>query len=80
MEYLIDFLIKEGRNIKPIRLSLLKRYGDKLKKEYSQVLDTISIEAPEGNILKLEKYIRNKINGFFYSTLENFVEEYEKDS
>lgn len=77
MEFLLDVLIKREKEISVTSLSLLKRHRDKLKKEYAEILDYIHSNVQYGEILKLEEYIKENINGSFSKIIDDFVDEYQ---
>lgn len=78
MEYLIDILINRNREITITSTKFLKRYRDKLTNEYANILDYIQSNAMYGDIIRLEKYVKEGINGNITKILDEFVEEYEK--
>lgn len=78
MEYLIDVLIDRHKKITITNTRFLKRYRDMLLDEYAMILDYIQSNAKDGDILHLEQYIRNGINGNITQILDNFVDDYEK--
>ena len=79
MEYLIDILINRNRKITITSTKFLKRYRDKLNDEYANILDHIQSNAIHGDIIQLEKYIREGVNGNITKILDEFVERYEKN-
>lgn len=79
-EYLIDILIKKGYTIGPISLNLLNNYGGKLKNLWGKVLEYLDLNISNGEIMKLNRYIKEKVNGEFSKIINQFVFEYEKSS
>lgn len=76
---LIDALIDNEREIVPLSQYFLTGYVVDLEKEYAQLLDYIDQEAINGDILELEKYVSQHVNGTFTRTLRNFVIDYDKN-
>ena len=79
MEYLVDILINRHREITITSTKFLKGYSDRLTNEYAIILDHIQSNAIHGNIIQLEKYIKEGINGNITKILDEFVENYEKN-
>ena len=79
MEYLIDVLINRYRKITVTSTKFLKIYRDKLKNEYANALDYIQSNIVHGDIIQLEQYIKNRINGNITEILDEFIENYEKN-
>ena len=77
MEYLIDILINRNREITITSTKLLKQYRDRLANEYANILDHIQSNAMYGDIIQLEKYVKEGINGNITKILDEFVERYE---
>lgn len=80
MEYLIDILINRHKEITITSTKFLKKYSDRLTNEYANILDHIQSNAIYGDIIRLEKYIKEGINGNITEILDEFVENYEKNS
>ena len=78
MEYLIDILINRHKKITITSTKFLKIYRDMLKSEYASVLDYIQSNIINGDIIYLEWFIRNKINGNITQILDIFIERYEE--
>lgn len=78
MEYLVDILVNRYKKITVTSTKIFKAYRDKLKDIYAQILDYIEGKASSGDIISLEQYIKNKINGNITNILDEFVENYEK--
>jgi len=78
MEYLIDILINRHREITITSTKFLKKYSDMLTDEYAIILDHIQSNAIHGDIIQLEKYVKEGINGNITKILDEFVENYEK--
>jgi hypothetical protein len=57
----------------------LTTYAQELKDVYAEVLSTIRSEAPSGDLIGLEKYVRKNINGRINTTLRRFLSEYSKN-
>ena len=76
MEYLVGILIPRAV-ISTVPIKLLKKYSEKLKDQYSQVLDYLEINILNGDIIELEHYIKQNINGNITTLLEAFVNEFE---
>ena len=79
MEYLIDILINRNREITITSTKFLKGYRDRLNDEYANILDHIQSNAMHGDIIRLQKYIREGINGNITKILDEFVERYEEN-
>jgi len=79
MEYLIDILIKRHQKITITSTNFLKKYRDLLIQEYANVLDYLQSNIANGNIIDLEQYIKNRINGNITSILDDFVKNYEEN-
>ncbi len=77
MEYLEVILVVSFRKIYAHPFDLLVKYADKLNKEYADILDFISQNIVDGEIIALERYLRSKVNGSFTSIIEKFLIEYE---
>jgi hypothetical protein len=77
MEYLIDVLINRYKKLTITSTKFLKTYRDKLRVEYARALDYIQTNVINGDIIQLEKYIRDRINGNITAILDEFVENYE---
>ena len=77
-EFLISLLISRGYKITTLDGFFLETYAQELKKEYAEVLSTIRSEVQDGDLIMLQKYVRNNINGKISKTLENFLDEYNK--
>lgn len=78
MEYLIEILLNRYKKLTITSVKFLKTYRDKLLKEYASILDYIQSNIINGDILYLERYIRNSINGNITNILDEFVDNYEK--
>jgi len=78
MEYLIDVLINRNKKITITSVKFLKTYRDILKNEYAEVLDYIQSKIVDGDIIHLESFIKDRINGNITETLDIFVNNYEK--
>ena len=77
MEYLIDILVNRHREITLTSTKFLKKYRDRLMNEYANILDHIQSNAMHGDIIQLEKYVKEGINGNITAILDEFVENYE---
>jgi len=77
MEFLLTVLMERGVPIRTIDLSLLKDYKNRLKAEYDEIFDHISSKALDGDIIELQKYIKNKVNGSFSRIINGFVYDYK---
>ena len=78
MEYLIDILVNRYKTITVTSTKFLKHYRDELRKEYAQILDYVQSNVINGDILEMEHYIKQGINGNITDILDEFVENYEK--
>jgi len=78
-EFLISLLIVRGYNIKTMSGYFLETYAQELKKQYAEVLSTIKSEVMNGDLIMLEKYVRNNINGSISKILSGFLNEYNKN-
>ena len=79
MEYLIDVLVNRYKKITVTSTKFLKHYRDLLKDEYAQILDFVQSKIIDGDILKMEQFIKQGINGNINKILDEFVENYEKN-
>lgn len=79
MEYLIDTLVNRHKKITITSTNFLKMYSDRLKDEYAGVLDYIQSNIMNGDLIQLDRFIRNKINGNITEILDEFIEKYEED-
>ncbi len=77
MEYLEVVLVNSFRKIYVHPFSLLVKYSNELNREYGDILDYIHQNVLNGDIIALEKYVRDKVNGSFTSIIERFFKEYE---
>ncbi len=77
-EFLVSLLISRGIKITAMDGFFLSSYAQQLKRQYAEVLSTIRSEAMDGDLIMLEKYVRNNINGKISKTLGNFLDEYNK--
>lgn len=77
MEYLEVVLLRSFRKIYVHPFDLLVRYANTLNREYGDILDYIHQNIAEGDIISLEQYIKDKVNGSFTRIIKNFFVEYE---
>jgi len=77
LEYLEVILVSSLRKMYAHPFGLLVKYTNELNREYGDILDYIHQNALDGDIIGLEKYIRDKVNGSFTSIIERFFVEYE---
>jgi len=54
------------------------KYADELNSEYADIIDYIHQNIANGDIIALEKYIRDKVNGSFTNIIGDFLNEYEQ--
>lgn len=76
MEYLVGILIKRSKVISSVSLKLLKKHSQKLQEQYAQVLAYLEMNVSNGDIIGLEHYIKENINGNITTLLEAFVNEF----
>ena len=76
-EYLVRVLIIPGRKIIPQPLNKIMFYADELNKEYAEILDYLHQNVKNGDIIALEQYVKDKVNGSFTDIIKDFVYEYE---
>lgn len=76
-DFLIDILVKRYECIRKTDVWLLYKFSRKLNKEYADLLDYIDSQAKEGEIIKLEKYVKKKVNGSFSNIIDKFVNAYK---
>ena len=79
-EYLIDVLIKRSTTISEIAIKLLSTYSGELFQLWVNILEHVSLNIPEGEIIELDNYIKHKVNGEFTEIIKQFVFDYEKSS
>jgi hypothetical protein len=79
-EFLVSTLISRGLKITVMDGYFLSYYAQELKEVYAEVLSTINSEAASGDLIGLEKYVRDNINGRISNTLKNFLHEYKNNS
>lgn len=53
------------------------KYADRLNREYADIIDHIHQNIADGDIIGLEKHIRDKVNGSFTNIIGDFLNEYE---
>lgn len=70
-------MVKYGGKVVAHPLSMIINYADALNKEYADILDYLHQNIPEGDIIALEQYIKNKVNGSFTKIIKDFIREYE---
>jgi len=56
---------------------MLVKYADKLYLEYGQILDYLQQNVADGDIIALEQYVKDKVNGSFTNLIKDFLDEYE---
>ncbi len=76
MEYLEVVLIRSFRKIYVHPFSLLVKYSNELNREYGDILDYIHQNVLNGDIIALEKYVKNKVNGSFTQIIERYLDDY----
>lgn len=79
MEYLEVVLVSSFRKIYAHPFSLLVKYSNELNREYGDILDYIHQNALDGDIIALEQYVKDKVNGSFTSIIERFFKEYDEN-
>ena len=79
MEYLMDILINRHKKITITSTNFLKMYRDMLKDEYAMVLDYVQSNIMNGDLIQLDRFIRNRINGNITEILDDFIEKYEEN-
>jgi len=79
MEYLIDILVNRHKKITITSTKFLKTYRDMLKDEYAMVLDYVQSNVINGDLIQLNRFIRNRINGNITEILDDFIEKYEEN-
>jgi len=60
--------------------SLLVKYSNELNREYGDILDHLHQNVLNGDIIALEKYVRDKVNGSFTSIIKRFFVEYDENA
>lgn len=78
-EFLVYLLVSNGYKITTIDGFFISSFAQELKEIYAEVLSTIKSEVVNGDLIGLEKYVRNNINGTITNTLTRFLSEYRKN-
>lgn len=76
-DYLLSMLSNSGQKVGKVDMKLIKIYSNILRDKYSKTLEELSMRAPMGNILDMEKYVKKKVNGTFKSIIKRFLFKYE---
>ena len=76
-EYLVRVLIKPGREIVAQPLYKIMLYADELNSVYGEMLDYLHQNVQDGDIIALEQYVKDKVNGSFTKIIKDFIYEYE---
>lgn len=58
-------------------LKMIIHYTDELNSEYGEILDYLHQNVQDGDIIALEQYVKDKVNGSFTKIIKDFVHEYE---
>jgi len=53
------------------------KYADELNREYADLIDYIHQNIADGDVIALEKYVKNKVNGSFADIIKKFLDDYE---
>jgi len=56
---------------------MILRYADNLNREYAEIIDHLHQNVADGDIIALEQYVKDKVNGSFTKIIKDFVNEYE---
>ena len=75
--YLEAVLIKPGREIVAHPLKMIIQYSDELNSEYGEILDYLHQNVHNGDIIALEQYVKDKVNGSFTRIIRDFIHDYE---
>jgi len=58
-------------------LNMLMVYSNRLYREYGEILDHLQQNVADGDIIALEQYVKDKVNGSFTKLIKDFINEYE---
>lgn len=76
-EYLVRVLIEPGREIIAQPIDKIILYANKLNSLYGEILDHLHQNVHDGDIIALEQYVKDEVNGSFTTIIKNFIYEYE---
>ena len=77
-EFLTDKFIQSGKQVKFIDITLVYEYSKSLELEYATLLDYITSNIAEGDIIEIEKYVKHKVNGSFTTLIQSFIYNHDK--
>ena len=77
-EFLTDKFIQSGKQVKFIDISTVYEFAMAMEKEYANLLDYISFVVGRKDILEIQKYIKQQVNGNFTYLIKEFVIQHDK--
>ena len=77
-EFLEAVLIRSQRKIVAHDYSMVGNCAWKMERAYAVILDRIVQETNIGNLIGLNSYIHQAVNGVFTSIIQEFLKDYDK--
>lgn len=79
-EFLESILVSSGRKIMAHDYEMVEKYAAEMRREYGNLLNSVSSEVDKGELIGLNSYIHKTVNGKFSNAIERFLIRYDKES